>query len=661
MKGKKTGKKQKWKVWGIAAILLICGFVACGKEQKPPNVPLQDLVVEYPLDNMSCFTAMEDGTVYQVNLEQVMEEESEYKLHRFNAMGEWEKSISLKDYDMVGALAVSEDGKYVYFTAQNMEYGIDLYLFSYSVEDGVITKLCDFTYFDQIKQLVVVGDVVYILGKSPNWQTQEPPNSGYTFSGERLVSYCVVTKEQTQLGFEFPISMAAGGDGTLVVLGYQEGDGYCLMKYDPAKDSMRVQGRFEDYKFDRFAVCNGGRDVIYDYTFNPRGLVLSDINNLSVEAELYPDAFTGFFGVLYTGGRIYCRQYSKGLISFPLDAVQRDNKKLSFLTREGGSLVAPYGCGYLMEKIELSDEKFTVKVLARDQDYDLCMVDSFDGNASNLRKNGVFYPLNDVPGIEEYFARCFPYVREAAVKEDGTIWMLPVQIDVPGILSREELLKENGLSLRSDMTWQEYEEMLFKTTKEQQGKIGINSGFLKRIFARQYFSNYHTLSGGLFEESVRALSNICTVECDYGTDEKDMIMEAITGLWRFDYAPGRAYYEEDGVFVGIPKLLASDKNIASCTFLAVNPDSKRREEALSYLADLVAYQMRSEDVPYFADGGTQNALDTALYKVYQDAEIVFAPDSDIYDTGFDEMLSGELSVVEYIKQTEPKLKMYWGE
>ncbi|MDE7209880.1 MAG: hypothetical protein K2O03_00365, partial [Lachnospiraceae bacterium] len=516
MKGKEMGRRQRWKALGIAAALLVFSFVACGKEQKPVNVPIQDLVVEYPLENMSCFTATEDGTVYQVSLEQVMEDETEYKLHRFNAKGEPEEYISLKDYNMVEALAVSEDGKYVYFTALNMEYGIDLYLFAYSVEDGTIAKLCDFTYFDQIKQLVVVGDAVYILGKSPNWQTQEPPNSGYTFSGERLVSYSVVSKEQTQLGFEFPISMAAGGDGTLVVSGYRKEDGYCLMKYNPAKDSMQVQSRFGDYKFDRFAVCNGGRDVIYDYTSNPRGLVLSDINNLSVEAELYPDAFTGFFGVLYTGGRIYCRQYSKGLISFPLDAVQRDNKKLSFLTREGGSLAAPYGCGYHMEKVELSDEKFTMKVLARDRDYDLCMVDSFDGNGSNLQENGVFYPLNDVPGIEEYFARCFPYVREAAVKEDGTIWMLPVEINVPGILSREELLNENGISLRSDMTCEEYGEMLFKTTKEQQSKIGISSGFLKRIFVRQYFSNYHTLSGGLFEESVRALSKICTVECSYG-------------------------------------------------------------------------------------------------------------------------------------------------
>ena len=138
-------------------------------------------------------------------------------------------------------------------------------------------------------------------------------------------------------------------------------------------------------------------------------------------------------------------------------------------------------------------------------------------------------------------------------------------------------------------------------------------------------------------------------------------MQSVMGLEALNYFPGRTYYEEDGVFVGMPKFSASDKNIASCIFLAVNPDSKKRDEALAYLADLIAYQMKLEDVPYFSDKKEENALNNALYEVYENAEVVFAVDSDIYDAGFEEMLSGKLSVSEYIKQTESKLKIYWGE
>ncbi len=82
---------------------------------------------------------------------------------------------------------------------------------------------------------------------------------------------------------------------------------------------------------------------------------------------------------------------------------------------------------------------------------------------------------------------------------------------------------------------------------------------------------------------------------------------------------------------------------------------------MAYLADLIAYQMKLEDVPYFSDKKEENALNNALYEVYENAEVVFAVDSDIYDAGFEEMLSGKLSVSEYIKQTESKLKIYWGE
>lgn len=365
--------KSFWKILGIISMVLLLGsFTACGKKQLPPNVPLQDLVVEYPLENMSCFVAAKDGTVYQVNLDIHMGE-TEYKLHRFNAQGEAEKYISLTDYSMVETLAMSEDEKTLYFTGQD---GFTLGIFSCNPKDGTITKLSELDFFDQVKQMVMIGDKLYILGLSPNWQTNTPPGSGYSFDGERLISYSVATGEVTHLGFDFPISMAVDDSGKLIVSGYLDKN-YCLMEYDPLKDAMQVKSNLQEYKFDRFAVCNNGEDVVYDYTKNSRGLVLSNINNLAVEAELYPDTFTMRAGVLYAGGRIYCPTRFGNLISFPLDAVQRDNKVLSFLTKEHGTLASPYGCGYQMEKLELSDEKFTVKVLARDKDYDLCMGGEF--------------------------------------------------------------------------------------------------------------------------------------------------------------------------------------------------------------------------------------------------------------------------------------------
>lgn len=655
---------RKQKINWIAAFcffLFLCG-VSCGKKQTEPNTPIQDLLTQYPLENMLSFAAAKDGTVYGVNC--ITGEDPEYQLHRFNAQGEEEEYVSLKNYFMVNTPALSEDEKTLYFTAENDTYGFELYLFAYSLSDGSITMLCEFPYFTSIKQVTVVGNTIYLLGKSPNWQEKESPASGYPFAGERLVSYAIDTKEQRQLGFDFPINMAASGTGTLIVSGYLNGTGYCLMEYDPEKDSMQVIGSMEKYKFDRFAVCNDGKDVIYDYINKQRGLVLSEIKNLAVETELYPAGSAAWAPVLYVGGKVYCKDlYTATLHSFPLDAVQRENKTLSFITREYRWQETPYGCGYQMERVELPDDKFTLKVLARDKDYDLCLGDTLAGDGKNFQQNGAFYPLNDVPGIDEYLTRCFPYVREAATKEDGTIWMLPVSVEVFCLFAERTVLEESGLTLKENMTWEEYRQLLRLATEKQREQIFLNDSMAKAYFCEQYFSYYHTLENSLFAESIDALSEICKLDCGAKATLGNILWQPLEQVYWM--GPNRKEvpvgFGEDAVLVSLPKLAATDKNIASCTYLAVNPDSAKLGEVLAYLTDLIAYLMDGGGMPYFTDWERENALDEVLYQVYENGEIAFAIDPDVYSEGLEEMLSGTLPLEEYIQKTESKLKMYWGE
>lgn len=654
--------------WKKKAILRMAGFVillsvlsACGKKQTQPNVPLQDLIIEYSLDNMLAYAAAEDGTVYAINYD-LSGEEGVYRLHRFNGQGMHEESIPLQDYSMVEAMAVSEDGKQVYFTAQNAEFG----LFSYSVEDSELTMLCGLPYFDRVKQLAVVGDVVYLLGQSPNWQSAKAPDFGYSFAGERLVAYGTATGEQIQLGFDFPVSMSASGVGTLIVFGYLTGDGYCMMEYDPAEDSMQVISRLENYKFSCFAACNGGKDVIYDYTTGSRGLVISDIQKISVEADLYPDSLTLRMPPACVGGLVYCWTIRKGggaLISFPLDAVQKNNRELTFISKEYGALNAPYGCGYSINRVELSDEKLTLKILARDKDYDLCMGDTLLGSGRNLRENGVFYPLNDVPEIQEYLERCFPYVREAATKEDGTVWMLPVEVNVYGMVVRQKEAQAAGLHLYNGMTWEEFAGEILGTEEKYRKRIEKNTYFWVSTFGKQYFARYHTLEGEVFTDAYTALSGVCKTDWGEEAEAGDFILEMMGGPLWLGLGSGslKEQYGGDGVYMAMPKLSAADGNIANCVFLAVNPDSARRDEALAYLAALAAYLTRRGDLPFFMDWQGEGVLDETLHKAYENGEVCFAVDYDVYGEGFDELFSGELELSEYIKKTEPKLRMYWGE
>lgn len=643
----------------VGVVILLSVLSACGKKQTQPNVPLQDLIIEYSLDNMLAYAAAEDGTVYAVDYD-LSGEEGVYGLHRFNGQGMHEESISLQDYSMVEAMAVSEDGKQVYFTAQDVEFG----LFSYSVEDSELTMLCGLPYFDRVKQLAVVGDVVYLLGQSPNWQSAKAPDFGYSFAGERLVAYGTATGEQVQLGFDFPVSMSASGVGTLIVFGYLTGDGYCMMEYDPAEDSVQVISRLENYKFSCFAACNGGKNVIYDYTPGSRGLVISDIQKISVEADLYPASLTLRMPSACVGGLVYCWSTERhALISFPLDAVQKNNKELTFISREYGALNAPYGCGYSINRVELSDEKLTLKILARDKDYDLCMGDTLLGSGRNLRENGVFYPLNDVPEIQEYLERCFPYVREAATKEDGTVWMLPVKVNVYGMVVRQKEAQAAGLHLYNGMTWEEYAGEILGAEEKYRKRIEENSSYSIFFFGKQYFARYHTLEGGVFTGACTALSSVCGADWGEEAKEGNYILEMPPGSLLIDVGEDykRERYGEDAAFIAMPKLSSADDNIANCVFLAVNPDSARRDEALAYLAALAAYLTQRGDLPFFMDWQGESMLDETLHKAYENGEVCFAVDYDVYGEGFDELFSGELELSEYIKKTEPKLRMYWGE
>ena len=58
------GKKQKIsRIMMVCFALFLCGAVSCGKKQTEPNIPIGDLLTQYPLENMVSFAATKDGTV----------------------------------------------------------------------------------------------------------------------------------------------------------------------------------------------------------------------------------------------------------------------------------------------------------------------------------------------------------------------------------------------------------------------------------------------------------------------------------------------------------------------------------------------------------------------------------------------------------------------
>lgn len=651
----------------LSTFCMLFVFAACGKPKIEPHVPLQEVLIQYEADsNIQAFTALEDGTVFLV-----VYEELAYKLYQYNAQGECKASYLLEDYSNIGAVAAKENKETVYFTGQCQS---ELSLFALQTGTGQIDTLCvlkDSAGLVQARQLVLLDNRLYVVGQGDWNMGVGSLGREYDFSaGDRLVCCSVETKECYPLPLEFPVSIAPQENGTLMILGYLPSEGCCLMEYDPKRDKIEIKKSLAEYKFDSFAVCNAGESLIYNCKWNQYGLVVADINNLDMEIEIYENALQRSFSpVWYAGGRVYCQErFSNQLVSFPLDAVQRQNETVRLVSTEALASIAPYGCGYALERIELGEEereKIMLKMLAQDRDYDLCMASTEDSGSLIMRNSNLFYPLNDLPGIEEYFEKCFPYVREAAVNDEGAIWMLPFSVSVYGMLVQEERMEQTGIYLHDNMNLSEFADLVCGLSEEEQGLFEIYPENVSRSFINQYFWHNSSAEGEFYLECMKSLRTLHQNE-DLLFLENTMLYqdELLCHIMRFDggTAFDKVMLQFGTAVYSIPKGSSTDKNNAACHFLAVNPDSRHLSETLSYLADLIAYMTERDDLWYFKDFPAEpGSLEEQIHSLYENGEISFAIDEDVYGADYAGILMSELPLEEYVQETERRYRMYQGE
>lgn len=169
-------------------------------------------------------------------------------------------------------------------------------------------------------------------------------------------------------------------------------------------------------------------------------------------------------------------------------AARQDAPTIRFLTTQLAE--RPFGFGYEMEVMQLAEEAFALKVLAQDKDYDMCLLSSRDRMSYNIRENAVFYPLNEVEGVAAYLDACFPYLKEMATREDGTVWMLPISVTISGLIYQEELWKETGLPPLSEQSFAEFLLTADLLHREQGTRVTGSAYLLVESLLMQYSSCY---------------------------------------------------------------------------------------------------------------------------------------------------------------------------
>ncbi len=651
-------KSMKWVLAG-AVVLSLTG-AACKKEEAYVGVPVQEVCTIYDAENVLAYTLDEAGNMYGFELE--FEEESgavEVELIKWDKEGNcvFSRCFDLEKSSGLSAMAVQDN--LLYFVADGFD-GTDVCssLYTYHLETEEITFVQSFRYLKRVERILVSKDRVYLLGRNRITSAGGTSDS-YSYNGEKVLWCSLDTKEVFELGFAEPIDMTLTEDGTPVFYIHEE-DGFLLVSYNEKADTVKTLAKTAEYRMNSFALCDEGENVLY---YTERGLVLSKVSELEVESELYPETSFWDKGLCFVNGRVACQTANGDLVQFPLEQVKKETETIRFLS-VGFESQTPYGCGYRIDRRNFTEEemdKFALKVLAQDKDFDLCMVDTTDSISYNLKDNGVFYPLNEVPGIEEYLDSCFPYVKEAAIDEDGLIWMLPIEVNIPGFVMDGDKVSEYDFT--DSMTFETYFRAQEALSEEERNQTDTPWVLFMKHFFRQYFSQNDTVDTATFRDTMKLFSEYfdCINGYSAGGDGRPAIYHCASN--ESDYG---AYYmtafAENKVVYPMPKVTEGDKNSGTCLFLAVNPESDRLEETLQYLGDWIAYTMKQTEQPlFFADRAIgEDTYEHSLYELYRNGEISFAIEAEITE-GYDEVIEDVTKLEAYIAETDRKLKVYLKE
>ena len=674
---------KKW--WSLLTVVLLCALLGgCKHVEVEPVAALQDVWTEYKLtENMIAYTLDEEGNLYTLEwdmtanegqadrmqealagltaeelaqmtpeeLEALMpEEEDSHFLRKYNVQGERIFSMGLDSgaTSYVKTMAV-QDGT-VYFVAYTTGRE-KATLYSCCPETEELTVVKELPYLKSVVRIVPMGDCLYLLGTNVEGYNGPAGSTKYMHSGEKIFCYSLSEDRFEELGIEEPLDMCPAEDGKFCIYAHI-GEEFGLLLYDTDRDAMTVLAKTEEYKMQYVAYCSEQQAVIYMSL--GRGLVLSYFTDLDVECELYPDFGFQDNNICYVNGNVAVRTSAENtIIQFPLAQVKCENRTIRYIRPEMWG-IDPFGCGYEIQHTELTQDKFALKVMALDKDFDLCYVNSYGSFGYSMKEYGVFYPLNDIPRIQEYLDACFPYVKEAATDVDGNIWMLPIAVDIPGVVVKKDATDE--VILKENMTYEEYCRE-YEVLSPEEKKWAIAPDYYAEKFINQYILDRGTIDTEEFRNILQSMANSSGAQQE---NTGDMYYRA----WEErDYrAYGTLQYGEDATIFAEPKLTADSKNVGTCQFLAVNPYSDNLEETLQYITTLVAYMLEKEDAPlFFANREVEDTTyERTLYELYENGAIVFSVDADVYEA-YEDVLNGSLTVEDFVTEAESGVKIFLNE
>lgn len=629
---------RKLTVIAFAALIL---FSACQSEpEKEASFEGKDHIV-FPMEKVRAFDADENGNLYAAALGSNIIE-----VYDNNA-----NQTEIRETDNPDIIAVEYSEKGIYTLS-----GKAIYL-----DNEIVYRLpdtrsaVDMEYIDG-KMYLVYNDVEQDLSNAPSITFMT------SWSGTKVCAVDLETFEVTEADCDYPL-MISGFNGVLWIYAVDD-DGVYIT--DGSKKIYTNTGNI--YSF--CVIRDDGsflRDGISEYS---TGTISFYDASTGSEADLMPNA-----GSLYSGGTVYCGGY----IYYINNSVYTQNPEKVERIKESvymkntvpiaaatlnNAHFSPFGCGRAVITEKKPDDEFALSVLSQDRDYDICILSTADDISRNIRDKGSFYALNDVKGVSEYIDGLFPALKEAAINEDGEIWMLPISMNVYCLLCDPDRKSELPQILSVENV-REFCELSYKNDPDRLD-ISIDSFTLSRMLVQNLLIDNSDLLSDDFRSEIEKIKLIRNSPCFGGdvyvpannlillNDGSDMLL----------MLSGSRGIQQQLISAGAEALpFAGVEKTAECSFICVNPASKHLKETIAYISDLCAYMGNRQNSFMLSDIDkySEESSVRSLYEVYKNAELFFTIPDDVFYNDFFNYCRDDTEYSVFIKEADRKIEMYLNE
>ena len=536
----------------------------------------------------------------------------------------------------------------------------------YDLESGETEQLAKTEI--QPENTVLIGDTVYYTGTTEFRRSMSEliGDPGIEYNGTLLYSYKLGDDKAQRVDVEYPIAISETASGELCVYAADENGSYFMIGQN-GKKIYNDLGNINSLGFvneNNFVFCSDSKFL---------SLNMGRIDSDSVFSELAENVAA--YRIKVRGGyAFYVNSFTGKLERINCSAFDKQNEIIRFISPEY-TLGKPFSIGYMTDYKELDNESFSLAVLSLDSGFDICMVDSYDGFSANIRDKGSFYPLNDVPNVREYLDKCFPFIKEAATDQDGNIWMLPISINLPLIMYNENICPEAGFDFGGDMTIEELIALCEKAYgSEYKTGYDVHPYPLTQNLFVQYMTghdSFDTPELRKFAEFAKDKINMSEFPpylsvmneelSDLHTQdgENSVLFSYLYDLTRVEWLSGVEGFN----FRAVPAITQGEAPVATCAFVSVNPSSSNLEAALDYIADLADYLGKQSNSFMLSDKSayTMNKGIGSVYEIVSSAEIGFNISEEIYFEPYISYHRGEITLEDFIAESDRKLTAYLNE